>query len=58
MLDPSKFATDTHLLKLQQLQRKVLYTTGKCQMRTLVCELHMAFKVTHLLMEKIEEIKI
>jgi hypothetical protein len=38
-----EFAADTHLLKLQRLQNKVLRTIGNFPRHTLVCELHKAF---------------
>jgi hypothetical protein len=40
-----KFAADTHLMKLQGLQNKVLRTTGKYPRPTPVRDLHMAFKI-------------
>jgi hypothetical protein len=43
-----EFAADNHLLKLQCLQNNVLHTTGNFWRRTLVCDLHMAFKLPHL----------
>jgi hypothetical protein len=42
-----EFAADSHLLKLQRLQSKVLYTIGKFPRRTLTCELHVAFKIPY-----------
>jgi hypothetical protein len=42
-----KFAADTHLLKLQCLQNKVLRTTGKFPKCIPVRELHMAFRVPY-----------
>jgi hypothetical protein len=42
-----EFVTDTHLLKLQHLQNKVLCTTGKFSSCTPVCELDMAFQVPY-----------
>jgi hypothetical protein len=43
-----EFSADTHLLKLQPLQNKVLRTTGKFPRRTPVRELHMAFQVPYI----------
>jgi hypothetical protein len=43
-----EFAADTHLLKLQLLQNKVLHITGKFPKCTPVRELHMAFEVPHI----------
>jgi hypothetical protein len=40
-----EFAADTHLLKLQILQNKVLLTTGKFPNCTPVREFHVAFQV-------------
>jgi hypothetical protein len=42
-----EFSADTHLLKLQRLQNKVLRTTGKFPRGTPVRELHMAFYVPY-----------
>jgi ribosome-binding factor A len=42
-----EFAADNHLLKSQRLQNKVLHTTGNFPRRTLVRDLHMAFKLPH-----------
>jgi hypothetical protein len=39
-----KFAADTHLLKLQRLQNKVLRTLGKFPRHTPAREMHMAFQ--------------
>jgi hypothetical protein len=41
-------AADTHLLKMQRLQNKVLRTTGKFSRRTPVRELHMPFQVPYI----------
>jgi hypothetical protein len=41
-----EFVADTHLMKLQRLQNKVLRITGKFPRRTPVRELHMAFQWT------------
>jgi hypothetical protein len=43
----SKFAADTHLMKLQRLQKKVLRTIGNLPRRTPVRDLHMAFKIPY-----------
>jgi hypothetical protein len=43
-----EFAADTHLLKLQRLQNKVLRTTGIFPRHTPVCELHKAFNIPHI----------
>jgi hypothetical protein len=43
-----EFAADTHLLKLQSLQNKVLRTSGKFLRRTPVRELYMAFQVPYI----------
>jgi hypothetical protein len=40
-----EFATDTHLIKLQRLQNKVLRTIGSFPRRTPVRDLHMAFAI-------------
>jgi hypothetical protein len=42
-----EFATDTHLMKLQRLQNRVLRTIGKLDRRTPVCDLHLAFKIPY-----------
>jgi hypothetical protein len=42
-----EFATDTHPIKLQHLQNKVLRTTGKCSRRIPVREMHMAFHLPY-----------
>jgi hypothetical protein len=42
-----EFAAETHLLKLQRLQNKVLRTIGKLPRRTPVRDLHMAFQIPH-----------
>jgi hypothetical protein len=42
-----KFATDTHLLKLQCLQNKVLRTIGNFPRHAPVCELHKAFNIPY-----------
>jgi hypothetical protein len=43
-----EFGVDSHLLKLQRLQNKVLRTIGNLQRRTPVRELRVAFKIPHL----------
>jgi hypothetical protein len=40
--------TDTHLFEIAMTAKEVLHTTGTCQMRTLVCELHMGFQVPYI----------
>jgi hypothetical protein len=42
-----KFAADTHLIKLQRLQNRVLRTIGNFSRRTPVRDLHVAFKIPH-----------
>jgi hypothetical protein len=42
-----EFAAETHLLKLQRLQNKVLRTIGKLPRRTLVRGLYMAFQIPY-----------
>jgi hypothetical protein len=37
-----EFAADTHVMKLQRLQNKVLHSTGNFERRTPVRDLHMA----------------
>jgi hypothetical protein len=43
-----EFEADTHLLKLQRLQNKVLHTTGNFLRRTLDRELHKAFNIPYI----------
>jgi hypothetical protein len=43
-----EFAADTHLLKLQRLQNKVLRTTGNFPRRTTVRELCKAFNIPYI----------
>jgi hypothetical protein len=43
-----EFAVDTHLLKLQHLQNKVLRTIGNFPSPTPVCELHKAFNIPYI----------
>ena len=42
-----EFAADTHLLKLQRLQNRVLRTIGNYPRRTLTRDLHMVFKIPY-----------
>jgi hypothetical protein len=42
-----EFAADNHLLKLQRLQNKFLHTIGNFPRRTLVRDLHVAFKLPY-----------
>jgi hypothetical protein len=42
-----EFAVDTHLLKLQRLQNKVLRTIDNFPRRTPVRDLHVAFKIPY-----------
>jgi hypothetical protein len=42
-----EFAADTHLMKLQRLQNKVLRTIGNLPRRTPVRDLHIAFKISY-----------
>jgi hypothetical protein len=42
-----EFAADTHLIKLQHLQNKVLRTFGNFPRRTPVRELHTAFNILY-----------
>jgi hypothetical protein len=43
-----ELAADTHPLKLQRLQNKVLRTTGNFPRYTSVCELHKAFNIPYI----------
>jgi hypothetical protein len=43
-----EFTANTHLLKLQRLQNKVLRTTGNFPRRTPVRELHKAFNIPYI----------
>jgi hypothetical protein len=43
-----EFVADTHLMKLQGLQNRVLHTIGKFPRLTSVCDLHMAVQVLYL----------
>jgi hypothetical protein len=42
-----EFAADTHLMKLQRLQNKVLRTIGNYRRRTRVRDLHLAFHIPY-----------
>jgi hypothetical protein len=42
-----EFAADSHLVKLQRLQNKVLRTIGNLPRRIPVCDLHVAFKIPY-----------
>jgi hypothetical protein len=42
-----EFATNTHLIKLQRLQNKVLRTIGNFPRLTTVCDLHVSFKIPY-----------
>jgi hypothetical protein len=42
------FAADTHLMKLQRLQNKVLRTIGNFPRRTPVSELHKTFSIPYI----------
>jgi hypothetical protein len=42
-----EFAADTHLMKLQRLQNRVLRTIGNSDWRTPVRDLHLAFKIPY-----------
>jgi hypothetical protein len=43
-----EYVGDCHLLKLEHLQKRVLYGTENLDGCTPVCELHMAFKMPYL----------
>jgi hypothetical protein len=43
-----EYEVDTHLLKLQRLQNRVLHATGKLDRPTQVRELHVAFKIAYM----------
>jgi hypothetical protein len=43
-----EFAVNTHLLKLQRLQNKVIRTNGSFPRRTPVRELHKAFNIPYI----------
>jgi hypothetical protein len=40
-----EFAAESHLLKLQRLQNKVLHTVGNFPRRTSVRDMHVAFQI-------------
>jgi hypothetical protein len=42
-----EYAADTHLMKLQRLQNRVLHDIGNLDMRTPVRELHLTFKISY-----------
>jgi hypothetical protein len=42
-----EFAADTHLMKLQRLQNRVLRAIGNLDWRTPVQDLHLAFKILY-----------
>jgi hypothetical protein len=42
-----EFAADTHLMKRQRLQNKVLRAIGNLDRRTPVRDLHLAFKIPY-----------
>jgi hypothetical protein len=42
-----EFAADTHLMKLQRLQNRVLRAIGNLDRRTPVRDLHLAFKIPY-----------
>jgi hypothetical protein len=42
------FVAENHLLKLQRLQNKVLRTIGNLPRCTLVCDMHVAFRIPYL----------
>jgi hypothetical protein len=42
-----EFAAETHLLKLQCLQNRVLCTIGSFPRRTLVRDMHVAFQISY-----------
>jgi hypothetical protein len=54
MLSPAwEFAEDTHLMKLQRLQNKVLCTIGNFPRRTPVRYLHTAYNLrTHIIIQQ------
>jgi hypothetical protein len=43
-----EFVADTHLLKLQRLQNKVIRTIGNFPRHTSVCELHKTFNILYI----------
>jgi hypothetical protein len=42
-----EFVAETHLLKLQCLQNRILCTTGNFPRHTLIRDMHVAFQVTY-----------
>jgi hypothetical protein len=44
---PGSFAVDTHLMKLQRLQNRVLRAISNLDRRTSVRDLHLAFKIPY-----------
>jgi hypothetical protein len=40
-----EFVVDSHLMKLQRLQNRVLHAIGKLDRRTSASDLHLAFKL-------------
>jgi hypothetical protein len=42
-----EFVAETHLLKLQQLQNKILHTVGNFPRGTSVCNMHAAFHIPY-----------
>jgi hypothetical protein len=46
LLGNGEYAADSHLLKLQRLQNRVLRAVGSLDRCTQVCELHAAFKIS------------
>jgi hypothetical protein len=45
LVPPGNLRADTHLIKLQRLQNRVLRTIGNFPRRTRVRDFHMAFKI-------------
>jgi hypothetical protein len=43
-----EFAAETHLLKLQRIQNRVLRTTGNFPRHTSICDMHVAFQIPHI----------
>jgi hypothetical protein len=43
-----EYAVDTHLLKLQRLQNRVLCATRNFDRYTMVCEMHMALRIPYM----------
>jgi hypothetical protein len=42
-----EYAADVHLVNLQRLQNRVLRAIGNLDRRTMVCEMHVAFKIPY-----------